>query len=389
MIKPNVAPLILDQNPHRKAYVKTLTSKERVVIDAEATNTRTMLLFYGFINIGAFFTIATTYSEKYVGFWLSFLEAAAIYLVLPVLLAVVYKKLYKAPPAGGSEFKNACCILVMALRRNKFRFWKKRFWDACRPSVLAESGITVDWTDQSVEDVRRTVSVTKVFCYFPIWLLNDGGIGSVAVNQGASMTTNGAPNDLLSNFNPLTIIITVPILTYILYPSLARAGIKFGRITRITCGFSLAAVGSSIAAIVQWRVYKTSPCGYHASSCNIGTGVSPISIWWQVPTYVLSALSECLCNVTAYELAYSRSAPSMRGLVTAIFLFMSALSNAIGELLIPVTKDPWLIWIWTGPAIALTLQTFVFWWQFHKLDDDDFMTEKVVEDKELPATHPS
>ena len=36
-----------------------------------------------------------------------------------------------------------------------------------------------------------------------ITLLNDGGVGNVQSNQGAAMTSNGAPNDLLSNFNPL------------------------------------------------------------------------------------------------------------------------------------------------------------------------------------------
>jgi hypothetical protein len=32
---------------------------------------------------------------------------------------------------------------------------------------------------------------------------------------------------------------------------------------------------------------------------------------------------------------------------------MNALSNALGEILIPVTKDPWLLWIWGAPAVAL------------------------------------
>lgn len=216
-------------------------------------------------------------------------------------------------------------------------------------------------------------AATEIFFYFPIWNLNDGGIGSVSSNQGASMTTNGAPNDLLNNFNPLTIIVAIPILSYVIYPFLNRRRIKFGRITRITTGFVLAAISGMIGAIVQWRVYKTSPCGFQASTCD---GVSPISIWWQLPNTILGALSECFANVTAYELAYARSPPGMRGLVTAIFLFMTALSSALGEILIPATKDPWLIYIWAGPAIALGVQTIIFWFRFKHLNNDEFITDE-------------
>jgi dipeptide/tripeptide permease len=70
LFKPNIAPTVLDQNKHQTAYVKTLKTGEKVIVDPEATATRTMLIFYGLINVGAFYMVATTYSEKYVGFWL-------------------------------------------------------------------------------------------------------------------------------------------------------------------------------------------------------------------------------------------------------------------------------------------------------------------------------
>lgn len=53
----------------------------------------------------------------------------------------------------------------------------------------------------------------------------------------------------------------------------------------------------------------------------------------------LGAISECFCNVTAYEIAYSRSPKSMKALVMSIFLFETALSSALGEILTPVIQD--------------------------------------------------
>uniref|UniRef100_A0A8H7N5E9 Uncharacterized protein n=1 Tax=Bionectria ochroleuca TaxID=29856 RepID=A0A8H7N5E9_BIOOC len=136
-------------------------------------------------------------------------------------------------------------------------------------------------------------------------------------------------------------------MAHIGYPFLAARGIKFGRISRMTFGFSLAIVSALVGALVQWRVYETSPCGYDASTCD---DVSPISIWWQLPNVILGAASEIFVNVTSYELAYSRAPEHMRATVIAIFLFMVALSSAFAQILLPSLIDPHLIWAWAAPA---------------------------------------
>ncbi|KAJ5283105.1 hypothetical protein N7505_001085 [Penicillium chrysogenum] len=338
IFKPNVSPLILDQIRQKKAYTKQLKSGEKVIVDPDATNTRTMLIFYGFVNVGAFFMLATTYTEK----------------------------IHKEPPSGGSELARALNITTIALKQNKFRVWRTNFWEAADPDTLHSKGITMDWTRDAVNEVARTLDACDVFLFFPIWNLNVSGIGSVVTNQGAAMITNGVPNDVLSNFSPLTIIVAIPLLTFVVYPTLHRYRIHVGPITRLAFGFFLAMISGIVGTIVQWKVYKLSPCGYYASTCDT---VAPISIWWQAPNIVLGALSECFCNVTAYELAYARSPPSMKGLVVAIFLFMNALSSALREILIPVTKDPWLLWIWGAPAVALALQTIILWVRFKGLNN--------------------
>lgn len=201
----------------------------------------------------------------------------------------------------------------------------------------------------------------------------------MATSQGASMTTKGAPNGLLGNINPLTIIIFSPLLSYVVYPAMRRIKIKFGRIDRCVFGFTLAWISGVLGAIVQWYVYKTSPCGYYATECTIGTGVSPLNIWAQVLMYSLGAMSECFVMITGYEIAYARSPPNMKALVMAIFLFMEALGAALGEILTPVIVEPHLIWVWAGPAIALAVQTLIFWWKYRYINNDEFMTAEVEE----------
>jgi len=303
-----------------------------------------------------------------------------LYLLLPGLLWWAYKRTVKKAPSG-SDLPNVIKIVGIALKKNGLKIGRQGFWDAAKPSFLAEQGITsfkskpIDWSDSFVEDVGRTVKACQIFLFFPFFNINDGGIGNIQTSQGASMITNGAPNDLLSNFNPLTIIVAIPILNYGLYPFLRKHNLHFGRISRITLGFLLAAISSVIGAILQWRVYVTSPCGYYATACTIAPDVAPISIWTQIPLYVLGALGECFANVTAYEIAYARSPPNMKALVMAFFLFTTALSSALSEALTPLLVDPYLIWPFVATAAAGFVTAAWFWFAYRELDHDEFMTE--------------
>ncbi|KAI2602034.1 PTR2-domain-containing protein [Hypoxylon sp. NC1633] len=372
IFKPNVAPTVIDQYRYQREYTKVLKSGEKVLVDPETTVSHIMLIFYSFVNVGAFFSIAVVYIEKYHSFWLAFLVPGIVYFLLPLLLAVMYKRTVRLPPQG-SDLNRFVKITMSALKSTKGNVFSKNLWYNVKPATLAERGVTVGYSEKDVDDARRTWQAVEIFLYIPVWYLNDGGISSLLSNQGAAMTSNGAPNDLLNNFNPLSIIIFAPFMAHVVYPFLERKRIRFGRISRMTFGFILATISGVIGAIVQYLVYESSPCGYNASTCD---GVSPISIWWQVPNVALGAISEIFVNVTSYELAYARAPEHMRATVVALFLFMTALSSALGEIVIPAIIDPTLIWAWAAPAIALFVQTIIFWWRHRHINDDAFMTHE-------------
>ena len=70
------------------------------------------------------------------------------------------------------------------------------------------------------------------------------------------MVTNGLPNDVLSNLDPLALIILIPICDVFVYPALRRAGIRFTPLKRITAGFITGAMAMAWAAVVQHYIYK-------------------------------------------------------------------------------------------------------------------------------------
>jgi dipeptide/tripeptide permease len=353
MFKPNISPTLLDQMPDGVAVTKVLKSGEKVIVDPDASTERVMLWFYLLINVGGFMNVPTAYAAKYQGYWLAYLIPLFLYMPLPFLLWFLRKRLILRPP-GGSDLPDVMQILGVCFKRGGMRqlFSRKGdFFSLAKPSVIAQSNnpIQVHWSDEFVEDVRRAFQACGVFCFFPIQFINDNGLGTAANFQSTMLVTNGVPNDVISNFNSLVIILANPVLNYGLYPFLRKARIQYGPVARITTGLFISTLGGLAYTILQHYAYKKSPCGNYGSSKTCvdddgNTKVAPITIWWMAVPYALGGLSELFVNVPAYGLAYSRSPANMRGLVSSINLLSAGVAYAFGLIFSGVIRDPYLTW---------------------------------------------
>ncbi|KAL7422570.1 hypothetical protein Q5752_003218 [Cryptotrichosporon argae] len=389
-IKPSLGPLLCDQCPIKVPTIHTTKKGERVIIDPGVTVERWLLIFYGCINIGAFFAVATEYAERFVGFWLAFLLPAFIYLLMPIVLVICRPKLYHAPPQG-SVFLEAVQVFKRLLADGGWRrMWRggDEFWNRAKPSYIAEAegGLDVSrvfWDDQFVDEIKQSVQACHIFAFIVIYALADGGIGNQLNDMSDAMVLGNAPNDLIGNFNPLMIIICSPILTYGLYPFMSKIGYPLKPMTRMSIGFFLGAIGCVVCAIVQWRVYATSPCGNYATTCD---EVSSISLWLQVPIYALPALGELFVYVTSYELAYTRSPARMKGFVYSLCLFNSAIAAAISLALADVIQDPWLIWPWVALAVAcvMCIPIFLIFYRHLNVPLGEFANADRQEGKQQP-----
>ena len=197
------------------------------------------------------------------------------------------------------------------------------------------------------------------------------------------LTGNGVPNDVISNFNSLSIIVLGPVLNYGLYPALRKARIHYGPVARITTGFAISTLAGVGYCILCWKAYQTNPCGWYGSTdpvCVDGGLVSPISLWVAAIPFALGGFSELFINVPgklssylaslhrivmltshpAYGIAYSRAPVNMRGLVSAINLLNTGFAYVINLALSPVITDPHLVWDFGGPAIVGGIVTVLF-----------------------------
>ncbi|KAE9962021.1 hypothetical protein BLS_006235 [Venturia inaequalis] len=397
MFKPNISPTLLDQMPVTVPVTKTLKSGEKVIIDPEATTERVMLWFYLFINIGGFFGVATTYSEKYVGWWLGFFLPLVIYLPLLPLLWYLRKHLVFYPP-GGSDLGHCLKIIGIGFKNGgllKIVTFKGGFFEPAKPSVMRAAGkqVTVPWNDEFVDDCARAVQACGIFMFFPIQYINDNGLGEAANAQSTMLTAINVPNDVIGNMNSLIIIVTTPMLNYGLYPLLRKMKIHYGPIARITTGLFISTLGGLGYTLINYYAYKTGPCGNRGTSatCVDADGnalVSNISVWWMAIPYALGGFSELFVNVPAYGLAYSRSPKNMRGLVSAINLFSTAIAYALGLAFSALIADPYLTWVFAGPTIVGAIATPVFWWIYKDIDKEEYkLSQNDDYHKEFQAVH--
>jgi POT family proton-dependent oligopeptide transporter len=198
------------------------------------------------------------------------------------------------------------------------------------------------------------------------------------------MRHKGVPPEVVSNLDPLALIILIPICDLFIYPGLRKVGIRFTPIKKITLGFLTGSAAMVYAAIVQNYIYNHNPCGRHPSEgLPDGSDCEPatISIWVQSGCYILIAISEILASITSLEYAFTKAPKNMRSMVMAFALFMTALANAIGEALIGLATDPLLVWNYGSMAVISFVAGCLFWISHRSLDRDEDLLNQ------LPTGH--
>jgi POT family proton-dependent oligopeptide transporter len=187
-------------------------------------------------------------------------------------------------------------------------------------------------------------------------------------SQAATMTRNGVPNDVITNLNPISLVIMIPIVDNFLYPFLRKYNIRFTPIKRMALGFIFASMAMVSATIIQYYIYEKGACGKYMNDCDTA---APINVWTQAVPYVLVGFSEIFTSITGLEFAFTKAPKNMRSLVTSYFHFMSAFSNALGQALVSLSEDPLLVWNYATVAILAFVGGVLFWLHQRKTDGNE------------------
>ncbi|KAH7359319.1 peptide transporter PTR2-A [Plectosphaerella cucumerina] len=371
LFKANISPLLAEQNKDTRMRVE-VQKGERVIVDPAVTNTRIFLWFYFAINIGATVgQICMVFVAKYHSFWLAFLLPTVLFLACPVVLALNRKR-YNTTPPTGSVLEKFFQMFVYTKKHSKGAFTMD--WEVAKPRnvPVADRPAFMTYDDAWVDEVKRGLNACKVFLFLPVFFLAYNQMTNNLSSQAATMELHGAPNDLIQNLNPLSIIIMVPILD-----------------TRMAVGFGFSAASMVAAGVMQHYIYTLGPCGKDASACAEEGLKAPINVWAQSLPYVLVGIAEIFTNVSSYEYAFSKAPGNMKSLVMSVNLLMSAISAALGQAFTPISADPYLVWNYTAVAIISAVGGIAFWFCFKHLDHDEDRLNMLKKTKFLGNNQPN
>ncbi len=184
------------------------------------------------------------------------------------------------------------------------------------------------------EQLRETRGLLRVLTVFlmiiPFWSLFDQTMSSWVL-QGEKMRpliltsstemhfSFGAEE--MQSFNPLIIMIFVPIVTLLIYP---RIGQWAAPLRRMGCGIILAGVSYICVAAIQFFL----DAGHQ------------LSILWQCIPYLVLTFSEILVSTTGLEYAYTAAGKNLKSLVSGFWFLTSTLGNFLIIGLTAFVADP-------------------------------------------------
>ncbi|KAF1912612.1 POT family-domain-containing protein [Ampelomyces quisqualis] len=205
------------------------------------------------------------------------------------------------------------------------------------------------------------------------------------------MANHGIPNDLMQNFDPIAIIVFLPLVDQVLMPFLRKHKIPFPPINRIVAGFWIASLAMVYAAVIQYYIYQSGPC-YDHPLCPAAEGAdgaivgNNIHIAAQTGAYMLIGISEIFASVTGLEYAYTKAPPSMKSFVQAMYLLTNAFGSAISEALNPVLYDPAIQWMYVGLAVSSFIAGGVIYILFRHLNESEDQMNQLDQDYDKVPT---
>jgi len=193
------------------------------------------------------------------------------------------------------------------------------------------------------DDFRQMLAACKVFTVYPIyWLLYNQLFSNFILQAQWMELPSWMSVDQPPVLDPLLLVVTLPFMDSVFFPTLRKMGLECGPIWRITIGFLIISVtfllvGGIQAAIAARGSWEADEDGDGDEVYVLREGYDKrVSVWWQVVPYCGIALSEIFTSVSGLEFAYSQAPASMKSLVMSLYLCTTAVGSVIGIAVSPL-----------------------------------------------------
>jgi dipeptide/tripeptide permease len=140
----------------------------------------------------------------------------------------------------------------------------------------------------------------------------------------------------------------IPLFDRIIYPLLRKCGLPMHALTRMICGMLLCSVSFVISGLLQISIDRCAQ-----AQC--------VSIFWQVPQYVVITAGEIMFSITGLEFAYSQAPKSMKSICQSAWLLTVAFGNLIVVIIAGSKIFPQVYIEYFFFAGLMLVATIIFW----------------------------
>lgn len=193
-----------------------------------------------------------------------------------------------------------------------------------KPTIA--SGLRAHFDAEAIEGAAAMMRIMSVFFLVSIfWALFDQHSTSW-IRQASMMELNvnipffGAVAFLPSqipSLNPVMVMMLIPILAYVVYPTIAKLGFNPTPLRRMTIGMALASLSFVAVAVIQVKIDVLAVSGHK------------VSVLWQLIPYILITLAEVFVSITGLEFAYTQAPLRMKSTIMGFWLLTTALGNVL------------------------------------------------------------
>ncbi|XP_059157142.1 solute carrier family 15 member 4-like [Physella acuta] len=299
--------------------------------------------FYWFVNAGGLIAFsAIAHVQQNISFtWGFFIPLVSMLLSLIILNVARKHYIYKSGQGSVliTTFKicgQACC------RKSPVIDGKSRLFDSAR------KGYGGDFDSFTVDGVIAVLRLLPIFFFVIMFWAIYSQMQSTYFLQGErmdlSLGTIQIPVALLNVFNTIAVLLSIPILDRVVYPCFQRIGRPMRYMHRIGIGLVLSACSVFVAGWVE--IERKQELGFNQVVGEETFYASNLTVFLQVPQFMLVGAGEAFTNIAGLEFAYTQAPKNLQGLIMGVYLATNGVGNYVSTAIIAIieastTSDPW------------------------------------------------
>lgn len=216
------------------------------------------------------------------------------------------------------------------------------------------------FTAAQVYEVKLVAGLLPVMMVTIVYWAVYAQMGTTFVLQGMQMNKNffgiQIPPAAITSFDTITVILMIPLFDKVVYPALKRCGVTMTLLQKMGWGMAVAALALVYNGLLER--YRLNAAHHHHLLPDGGGQPehlypserplsADVSIFWQIPSYVLIGTSEILASIGQIEFFYDQAPDAMRSCCMAMQLMSTALGSFLATGIIAIIsrftkKDPWM-----------------------------------------------